>query len=578
MDILPEVVDVVKGRVPIIIDGGFYRGTDVIKAIAMGATAVGLGRLYCYALAAAGRPGIVRMLELLEDEIRRDLGLMGCDSIKKIDKSYVCAMPPVGPAERVQRVQSRRRAARAVLSALHSQAAFAGRRRLDRDAVKLSAGRLRPRACTCARRRSPRPSRSAPPAIAARASSNGSTRSSAKRSAEGVSQRTIAAASHLMVYDQSVVNKDRGQKVFSQTFLEFSDRMVAKHRIDGGIQRIAKNRPLFQQVEQQFGVPAPVIAAFWALETDFGGFMGNLPTIKSVTSLAYDCRRPDLFRTQLLATLKIIERGDLAADQMIGPFAGELGQFQFLPAHYFDYGVDYDGDGRRDLIRSAPDAVASAANYLSKIGWKRGQPWLEEVRVAGADGLGAGRSRDPASARAMGALGRDAARTAARSPRTRNPPRCCLPMGRFGPAFLAYPNFQVFLEWNQSIVYSTSAAYLATRINGAPAMKRGTGQIVPFASAQIRELQQLLARRGHDVGKIDGFLGAKSRAAVKAEQIKLGLPADSYPTPELVRGCREDRSPRQQGQMQQRAAARPPSGIKARFVACGSKIKISSAP
>ena len=184
-----------------------------------------------------------------------------------------------------------------------------------------------------------------------------------------------------MVYDQTVVNKDRGQKVFSQTFLEFSDRMVARHRIDGGIQRIAKNRPLFQRVEQQFGVPGPVIAAFWALETDFGGFMGNLPTIKSVTSLAYDCRRPDLFRKQLLASLKIVERGDLAPDQMIGPFAGELGQFQFLPAHYFDYGVDYDGDGRRDLIRSTPDAVASAANYLSKIGWKRGQPWLEEVRA-----------------------------------------------------------------------------------------------------------------------------------------------------------------------------------------------------
>ena len=198
---------------------------------------------------------------------------------------------------------------------------------------------------------------------------------------EGVSQRAIAAASHLMVYDQQVVNKDRGQKVFSQTFLEFSDRMVARHRIDGGIQRIAKNRPLFQRVEQQFGVPAPVIAAFWALETDFGGFMGNLPTIKSVTSLAYDCRRPDLFRKQLMASLKIVDHGDLSPEQMIGPFAGELGQFQFLPAHYFDYGVDYDGDGRRDLIRSAPDAVASAANYLSKIGWKSGQPWLEEVRA-----------------------------------------------------------------------------------------------------------------------------------------------------------------------------------------------------
>ena len=228
--------------------------------------------------------------------------------------------------------------------------------------------------------------------------------------AEGVSQRTIAAASHLMVYDQTVVNKDRGQKVFSQTFLEFSDRMVARHRIDGGIQRIAKNRPLFGRVEQQFGVPAPVIAAFWALETDFGGFMGNLPTIKSVTSLAYDCRRPDLFRKQLLASLKIVERGDLAADQMIGPFAGELGQFQFLPAHYFDYGVDYDGDGRRDLIRSTPDAVASAGQ-LSVEDRLEARPALARRGArAGADGLGAGRSRDPASAHAMGALGRHKSR------------------------------------------------------------------------------------------------------------------------------------------------------------------------
>ncbi len=351
--------------------------------------------------------------------------------------------------------------------------------------------------------------------------------------AEGVSQRAIAAASHLMVYDQSVVNKDRGQKVFAQTFLEFSDRMVAKHRIDGGIFRIGKNRPLFAKIEQQFGVPAPVIAAFWALETDFGGFMGNLPTIKSVTSLAYDCRRPDLFRKQLIAALKIVERGDLSPDQMIGPFAGELGQFQFLPAHYVDYGVDYDGDGRRDLIHSAPDALASAANYLSKIGWKRGQPWLEEVRApAQMDWAQADLTiQHPRSQWAKWGVTRaDGSAIHADA----QPASLLLPMGRFGPAFLAYPNFQVFLEWNQSIVYSTSAAYLATRIAGAPPMHRGTGKITPFGSAQVRELQQLLARRGHDVGKIDGFLGQKSRTAVKAEQIKLGLPADSYPTPELV--------------------------------------------
>jgi lytic murein transglycosylase len=329
------------------------------------------------------------------------------------------------------------------------------------------------------------------------------------------------------------VNKDRGQKVFSQTFLEFSDRMVARHRIDGGIQRIAKNRALFTKIEQQFGVPAPVIAAFWALETDFGGFMGNLPTIKSVTSLAYDCRRPDLFRTQLMAALKIIERGDLTPEQMIGPFAGELGQFQFLPAHYVDYGVDYDGDGRRDLIHSAPDALASAANYLSKIGWKRGQPWLEEVQVpASIDWSQADLAiQHPRSQWARWGVTRMGGAALAADAQAAS---LLLPMGRFGPAFLAYPNFQVFLEWNQSIVYSTSAAYLATRIAGAPAIHRGSGKVAPFASAQIRELQQLLARRGHDVGKIDGFLGQKSRSAVKAEQIKLGLPADSYPTPELV--------------------------------------------
>ena len=349
---------------------------------------------------------------------------------------------------------------------------------------------------------------------------------------QGVSQHAIASAAHLMTYDQTVVNKDRGQKVFSQTFLEFSDRMVARHRIDGGIQRIAKNRALFSKIEQQFGVPAPVIAAFWALETDFGGFMGNLPTIKSVTTLAYDCRRPDLFRTQLLAALKIIDRGDLTPDQMIGPFAGELGQFQFLPAHYVDYGVDYDGDGRRDLIHSTPDALASAANYLSKIGWKRGEPWLEEVQVpANMDWSQADLTiQHPRAQWAKWGV----TKVSGQVPADAQAASLLLPMGRFGPAFLAYPNFQIFLEWNQSIVYSTSAAYLATRIAGAPAMRRGSGKVAPFASAQIRELQQLLAKRGHDVGKIDGFLGQKSRTAVKAEQIKLGLPADSYPTLELV--------------------------------------------
>ena len=197
----------------------------------------------------------------------------------------------------------------------------------------------------------------------------------------GVSQRTLAAAAPLMVFDQQVVNRDRGQRVFTQTFLEFSKRMAEGYRIGQGQQRIKQNAALFQQIEQRFGVPGPVLVAFWGLETDFGKVMGDMPTLRSVTTLAYDCRRPELFRKQTLAALKIVERGDLTPDSMTGPFAGELGQLQFLPEHYLEYGVDFDNDGRVDLIRSSADALASAANYMSKLGWKRGQPWLQEVRV-----------------------------------------------------------------------------------------------------------------------------------------------------------------------------------------------------
>jgi lytic murein transglycosylase len=355
--------------------------------------------------------------------------------------------------------------------------------------------------------------------------------------AQGISQRTLAAAAPLMVYDQTIVNKDRGGAVFSQTFLEFSDRMIAKYRIASGTQKLAKQKDMFQRIEQQFGVPGPVLVAFWGLETDFGAGIGSLPTLTTVTTLAYDCRRTELFQKQLLAALKIIERGDLTPQQMVGPHAGELGQMQFLPTHYVDYGVDFDGDGRRDLLRSSPDALASAANYLSKAGWQRGQPWLEEVRVP------AQMPWDQADLAILHPRSQWAKWGVTRPdgsalPNDASKASLLLPMGRHGPAFLAYPNFRMFTEWNQSLVYSTTAAYFATRLAGAPPIHRGNGPVAPFAMAQIRELQQLLARRGHDVGKIDGFLGSKSRAAVKAEQIRLGLPADSYPTPELVERLR----------------------------------------
>jgi membrane-bound lytic murein transglycosylase B len=235
--------------------------------------------------------------------------------------------------------------------------------------------------------------------------------------------------------------------------------------------------------------------------------------------------------------LQIIERGDLAPSQMIGPWAGEVGQFQFQPSYYVKHAVDYDGDGRRDMIRSTPDALASAANFLKALGWQRGQPWLQEVRVPAemrweeAD-LAIEHPRSQWAAwgveAASGSLQADGM-----------PASLHLPMGRNGPAFLAYPNFRAYLKWNQSMVYSTTAAYYATRLAGAPPVGRGNGPVTPLTAGQIKELQELLVAEGFEVGKVDGKLGAATRTGVKKAQLKLGMPADSYPTPELIERLRQ---------------------------------------
>jgi lytic murein transglycosylase len=355
--------------------------------------------------------------------------------------------------------------------------------------------------------------------------------------AQGISPTTLAAAAPRMTFDAGTIAKDRGQGVFSQTFLQFSDRMVASYRLQQGANLIRQHGAIFSRIEQQYGVPAPVIVAFWGLETDFGANIGNLPTLRSVTTLAYDCRRPDLFRKELLSALRVIQRGDLRPDEMIGPWAGELGQFQFLPSHYMDYAVDFDGDGRRDLLHSTPDALASAANILANFGWQRGQPWLREVRVP------ANMPWDQADLTIQHPHSRWASWGVTLAdgrplPGDSVPASLVLPMGRLGPAFLAYPNFQAYLKWNQSLVYSTTAAYFATRLNGAPAAHRGNGKVAVLSAEQVRELQRQLIRLGYKVGEADGKLGLGTRAGVKAVQIKLGLPADSYPTPDLVERVR----------------------------------------
>jgi len=354
---------------------------------------------------------------------------------------------------------------------------------------------------------------------------------------KGISRATISRALDGRTLETGVIARDRKQGFFAQSFTDFSAKLATNNRVQSGRAQIKKNAEAFARVSKDYGVPASVITGFWALESDFGAGMGKLPILNSLTTLAYDCRRGEMFRLELMAALEIIERGDMTPDTMIGSWAGEIGQTQFLPTRYLAHAIDYDGDGRINLFANATDIIGSTANYMTHLGWRRDEPWLEEVVLTGdlpwdkAD-LAVKFPRSQWAAWGVQRVDGSALQDDAL------PASLLLPMGRFGPAFLAYENFNVYLQWNQSLNYAVTAAWLSTRIDGAPVMQKPKRDIAVLAPDEARELQRLLAKRGFDVGEIDGKIGAATRAAVKAVQVKLGFPADSYPTPELLSALR----------------------------------------
>ena len=264
----------------------------------------------------------------------------------------------------------------------------------------------------------------------------------------GVSQKTINSALNGLKYSPSVIKKDRKQNQFSQTFSQFSSKLVSQYRLTKGRKLIRKYRTLFRSIESRYGIPASVITAYWGLETSFGAVQGDFSTIRSLGTLAYDCRRGDEFRPELISALKLVDRGDLKLSDMRGAWAGELGQTQFLPTYYLRYAVDYDRDGRRNLIKSVPDALASTANYLKNLGWRRGEPWLEEVilpRKLPWHQSGIEHSYPLSHWAKLGVK-----RANGRQLRGGLRASLLLPMGKDGPAFLAYHNFKnVYLKWGK---------------------------------------------------------------------------------------------------------------------------------
>lgn len=353
----------------------------------------------------------------------------------------------------------------------------------------------------------------------------------AEAQATGISAATVDAFFQGAQIDQSVINADRSQGVFQRDFISFSRALISQNRIDNGRVYSQRFNSTFDAIEARFGIPRGVLLAFWAFETDYGQVQGSFNTRNALLTLAHDCRRPELFRPQLIAAIELYRRGGMNPATTTGAWAGEIGQLQKLPREIVRQGMDGDGDGVVDLRGSSPDALMTGANVLSSLGWRPNEPWVQEVvlptnlnwartglnhKASVADWANAGvRAR-------QGVLGPANLQASV-----------LLPMGRNGPAFLAYPNFEVYFEWNKSFVYVTTAAYFATRLGGAPVYNAGTPSTA-LTGAQMRQLQEKLTSRGHDVGGIDGILGAMTRAAVQAEQVRLGLPADAWPTTELL--------------------------------------------
>ena len=350
--------------------------------------------------------------------------------------------------------------------------------------------------------------------------------------AKGLSPQAVDAAVSAMHIDPKVLKADRAQGVFAQDWREFAGRMVNGYRLSHGKTNLDRYASVLDKVNAETGVPGPVIASFWGLETDYGAVLGDYDTLAALATLAHDCRRPELFRPHLMAALDIVDRGYLKPSEMKGAWAGEIGQTQLLPEEYIAFGTDGDGNGTIDLRKDEADVLYTTGKYLKSLGWQAGQPWLQAVKVP-TDfpwSRAALINREPrANFADLGVTFADGSPL----PKDALPASLVLPMGRGGPAFLTYPNFDVYLKWNKSLVYSLTAAYFATRLDGAPPVDMGSP--APGLDMETtKRLQQRLTDLGYDTGGIDGIIGESTREAVRKEQIRLGLPADGWPTRELL--------------------------------------------
>jgi len=361
----------------------------------------------------------------------------------------------------------------------------------------------------------------------------------AEARAEGLSPAVVDGVLGKASYVERVIELDRRQPEFTQTFANYYLQRVTPERVAAGRRMLAEHAALLDRVQRDTGVPPHYLLAFWGLETNFGSYFGKMSVPDSLATLACDPRRATFFTRELMDALRIIDAGDITAEGMEGSWAGAMGHVQFMPSTFLRFAVDADHDGRRDLWGSVPDAMASGANFLKQLGWVPGLRWGREVLLPdGFDYTLAGRAsarplRDWAEAGLTDAFGKPL-------PRLDLEASLLVPAGHEGPAFLTYRNFEVIMGWNRSEFYAIAVGRLADRIAGAGALKR---MPVPddtrLTIASVAEMQQQLNALGFGAGEPDGVMGSATRDALSRFQRSNGMIADGYPSAPVVQAVRQ---------------------------------------
>jgi membrane-bound lytic murein transglycosylase B len=355
---------------------------------------------------------------------------------------------------------------------------------------------------------------------------------------KGISESTLNSALNDIAPLMRVIELDRNQPEFTQTFWTYLRKQVSDHRIKRGRALLSNHRDLLNRIQAEYGVPPRYLIALWGLETNFGDNLGSFRVIEALATLAYDQRRTQFFRAELFNALKIVEEDHISPDAMMGSWAGAMGHMQFIPSTFTGHAVDYNGDGRKDIWASLPDAFASAANFLCNLGWQPGQIWGREVRLPENFNLMLATMDIKKTLAEWSSLGvRRPDRTAL--PQADMAGSIVLPQGYKGPAFLVYDNFRAILRWNHSINYAISVGCLADRIAGLPQIANGRdAEHDPLSREEAKELQRLLNLLGFDAGPEDGLLGPRTSSAIQAFQNEHSLPPDGYPSPALLKRLR----------------------------------------